>query len=189
MSQSINPNVHADIHVTHDGHHVEHNGDGHHHHKETFITKYIFSQDHKMISKQFLVTGMLWAIVGAFMSVLFRLQLAYPDESFPILESLFGRWAKGGQIQPEFYYGLITMHGTILVYFCIDGWIERYVCQLPDPSTNRCPRYGITFHEHVVILVLLLGKCNFDRFIVCQHRPCKWWLDILSAIKCLRTSQ
>jgi cytochrome c oxidase subunit 1 len=106
MSQSINPNVHADVHVTHDGHHVEHgNGDGHHHHKETFITKYIFSQDHKMIAKQFLITGMIWAIIGAAMSVFFRLQLAYPDETFPILETLFGRWAAGGQIQPEFYYG------------------------------------------------------------------------------------
>src|SRR4028119_1654086 len=85
---------------THDVHHE----DSHHvHHKETFITKYIFSQDHKMIAKQFLITGMLWAIVGALMSVLFRIQLAYPDETFPILESLFGRWAAGGQIQPEFY--------------------------------------------------------------------------------------
>ena len=124
MSQSINPNVHSDIHVTHDGHHVEHHDDGHHHHKETFITKYIFSQDHKMIAKQFLITGMLWAIVGAFMSVLFRLQLAYPDQSFPILETLFGRWAQGGQIQPEFYYGLITMHGTILVFFVLTGGLS-----------------------------------------------------------------
>jgi len=34
-----------------------------HHHHETFITKYIFSQDHKMIAKQFLITGLIWAII------------------------------------------------------------------------------------------------------------------------------
>ena len=48
------------------------------HHKETFITKYIFSQDHKMIAKQFLITGMLMAVVGMIMSALFRLQLSNP---------------------------------------------------------------------------------------------------------------
>ncbi len=39
--------------------------------------------DHKMIAKQFLVTGIIWAIIGAFFSVLFRLQLGYPDATFP----------------------------------------------------------------------------------------------------------
>ena len=108
-------------HVTHGGYHVEHDGNGHglHHHKETFITKYVFSQDHKMIAKQFLVTGMLWAMIGAFMSVLFRLQLAYPDESFPILETFLGHWAKGGQIQPEFYYGLIVLF--LACFVLMDG--------------------------------------------------------------------
>ena len=60
-------------------------GEAHHehHHHETFISKYVFSMDHKMIAKQFLITGMVWAVVGGLMSVLFRLQLGYPDESFP----------------------------------------------------------------------------------------------------------
>ncbi|MDQ6815099.1 MAG: cytochrome c oxidase subunit I, partial [Bacteroidota bacterium] len=61
------------------GTHEEHGHDhGGHHHHETFITKYIFSQDHKMIAKQFLITGMSWAVLGGLMSVLFRIQLAYP---------------------------------------------------------------------------------------------------------------
>ncbi len=102
-------------------HHDEHG----HHHKETFITKYVFSQDHKMIAKQFLITGMIWAILGGLMSVLFRLQLGYPDAHFPILEDLLGsKWAKGGQIQPEFYYALVTMHGTVLVFFVLTGGLS-----------------------------------------------------------------
>ena len=102
---------------------VEGNGHGHHH-KESFITKYIFSQDHKTIAKQFLITGMLWAVVGGLFSVLFRLQLAYPKDTFPILEAVFGRWADGGQIQPEFYYSLVTMHGTIMVFFVLTGGLS-----------------------------------------------------------------
>jgi cytochrome c oxidase subunit 1 len=107
----------ADVHAAHDAH------DEHHHH-ETFITKYVFSQDHKMISKQFLITGIIWAIIGGLFSVLFRLQLGYPDSHFQILEDLLGHWAKGGKIQPEFYYALVTMHGTILVFFVLTAGLS-----------------------------------------------------------------
>ncbi len=120
------------IHV-HDGsvlHDDHHNG---HHHKETFITKYIFSQDHKTIAKQFLITGIIWAIIGALFSVLFRLQLGYPDQSFPILETFFGKWGQGGKINPEFYYALITMHGTILVFFVLTAGLSGTFANLLIP--------------------------------------------------------
>ncbi len=106
--------------------------EGHHHH-QSFITKYVFSQDHKMIAKQFLITGMIWAIIGGLMSVLFRIQLGYPDASFPILEDIFGHWAKGGKIQPEFYYALITMHGTILVFFVLTAGLSGTFANLLIP--------------------------------------------------------
>ena len=108
----------ADIHAGHDDAHHEH------HHHETFITKYVFSQDHKMIAKQFLVTGMIWAIIGGLFSVIFRLQLGYPDSTFPVLEDFLGHWAKGGKLQPEFYYALVTMHGTILVFFVLTAGLS-----------------------------------------------------------------
>jgi cytochrome c oxidase subunit 1 len=107
--------------TTHEVHHDEHHV---HHHNETFITKYVFSQDHKMICKQFLITGIIWAILGASMSVLFRLQLGFPDSTFPFLEDILGKWAKGGKIQPEFYYALVTMHGTVLVFFVLTGGLS-----------------------------------------------------------------
>ncbi len=103
---------------TEHGHHEEH------HHHETFITKYVFSQDHKMIAKQFLITGMIWAIIGGLFSVIFRLQLGYPDQSFPWLEDFLGHWAKGGKLDPEFYYALVTMHGTILVFFVLTAGLS-----------------------------------------------------------------
>jgi cytochrome c oxidase subunit I len=108
---------HADVHGSHDAHHE-------HHHHETFITKYVFSQDHKMIAKQFLVTGIIWAIIGGLFSVVFRFQLGYPESTFPWLEDIFGHWAAGGKLKPEFYYALVTMHGTILVFFVLTAGLS-----------------------------------------------------------------
>jgi cytochrome c oxidase subunit 1 len=95
-----------------------------HHHEETFISKYIFSLDHKMIGKQFLITGMAWAILGGLFSVLFRVQLAWPDETFPLLETLFSNWFDGGKLSTEAYYGLVTMHGTIMVFFVLTAGLS-----------------------------------------------------------------
>ena len=108
--------LHGDAHG-HDDH-------GHHEHHDTFLTKYVFSQDHKMIAKQFLITGMVWAVLGGLMSVLFRLQLGYPDSTFPFLEDLLGKWAKGGRISPEAYYALVTTHGTVLVFFVLTAGLS-----------------------------------------------------------------
>nr|WP_290798792.1 cbb3-type cytochrome c oxidase subunit I [Flavihumibacter sp. UBA7668] len=121
MSQEVNLHEHAGAMTTHEVHHDEHHG---HHHKETFITKYVFSQDHKMIAKQFLITGIVWAIIGGLFSVLFRLQLGFPNETFPWLENILGKWAAGGKIHPEFYYALTTMHGTVLVFFVLTAGLS-----------------------------------------------------------------
>src|SRR5215216_2268226 len=121
MSNDTTRHGQPEIVTTHEVHHDEHHA---HHHKETFITKYIFSQDHKTIGKQFLITGIIWAVIGGLFSVLFRLQLGYPDQSFPWLESILGHWAQGGKIHPEFYYALVTMHGTVLVFFVLTAGLS-----------------------------------------------------------------
>ena len=128
MSDSAygNPELGTKHEVHHDEHHV-------HYHKETFVSKYIFSQDHKTIAKQFLVTGIIWAFIGGLFSVLFRLQLGFPDQSFPILETFFGNRAAGGRIHPEFYYALITMHGTVLVFFVLTAGLSGTFANLLIP--------------------------------------------------------
>ncbi len=89
--------------------------------------------DHKMIAKQFLITGIIWAIIGAFFSVLFRLQLGYPEATFPWLESILGHWAEGGRITAEAYYALVTMHGTILVFFVLTAGLSGTFSNLLIP--------------------------------------------------------
>jgi len=111
----------ANDHLHHDSH--DHHGHDHHH-EENFITKYIFSQDHKTIAKQFLITGIIMAMFGIAMSVIFRLQLAFPETSFPFLESIFGDKAPDGKLTPEFYLALVTMHGTFMVFFVLTAGLS-----------------------------------------------------------------
>jgi len=114
-------------------HHDSHDDHGHGHHKETFLTKYIFSQDHKMIAKQFLITGIIMAVIAMGLSILFRLQLAWPDKSFPLLEQLLGKWAEGGRIKPDFYLALVTIHGTIMVFFVLTAGLSGTFSNLLIP--------------------------------------------------------
>ncbi|MFN7540852.1 MAG: cbb3-type cytochrome c oxidase subunit I, partial [Bacteroidota bacterium] len=73
---------------------------------------------------QFLITGMFWAVLGGLMSVLFRFQLGYPEDTYPWLETILGKWAKGGRITPEAYYALVTTHGTVLVFFVLTAGLS-----------------------------------------------------------------
>jgi len=73
-----------------------------------------------MIAKQFLITGMFMGVVGMTLSLLFRLQLSNPGESFAVLEFFLGeKWAPGGVLDPNMYLALVTMHGTILVFWVL----------------------------------------------------------------------
>jgi cytochrome c oxidase subunit 1 len=113
-------------------HAADHQGHDHHH-KESFISKYVFSMDHKMISKQFLITGIIMGVIGMAMSLLFRLQLAWPDEQFGILEMLLGKWAVDGKLDPNFYMGLVTIHGTIMVFYVLTAGLSGTFSNLLIP--------------------------------------------------------
>ena len=104
-----------------------------HHHEENFFTKYIFTMDHKMIGKQFLITGMFMGIIGVMMSMLFRLEIAYPEQSFPILEFFLGKWAPDGVMDPNMYLALVTIHGTIMVFFVLTAGLSGTFSNLLIP--------------------------------------------------------
>jgi len=115
--------------------HEHHHGDKY---QSSFINTYIFSMDHKMIAKQFLITGIFWAIIGAAMSIIFRLQLGFPEENLAWLRPLLGKWitvndAGIGTLDPQFYYALVTMHGTILVFFVLTAGLSGTFSNLLIP--------------------------------------------------------
>tara|TARA_B100001287_G_scaffold42046_1_gene31128 strand:+ start:1204 stop:2967 length:1764 start_codon:yes stop_codon:yes gene_type:complete len=106
----------------------------HHHHKESFITKYIFSQDHKMIARQYLLTAMFMGAIGIILSALFRLKLGWPDQQFPILETILGSdAAPDGMLDSNWYLGLVTLHGTIMVFFVLTGGLSGTFSNLLIP--------------------------------------------------------
>ncbi len=115
--------------------HDHHHGDKY---QSGFLTKYVFSQDHKIIAKQFLITGMIWALIGAAMSIVFRLQLGFPEDDMAWIKPLLGKWilvndAGIGTLDPQFYYALVTMHGTILVFFVLTAGLSGTFSNLLIP--------------------------------------------------------
>lgn len=97
----------------------------HDHHEESFVSKYIFSYDHKMIGKQFLLAAIFMGLVGMMLSVFFRIQLAWPGESSDFLNMFLGdRWAPEGILNQDMYLGLVTIHGTIMVFFVLTGGLS-----------------------------------------------------------------
>jgi len=82
-----------------------------------FWRKYVFSTDHKVIGLQYMITAMAMAVVGGLLSMLMRLQLAWPAHAWPTLGKIFPVAFAGNIMEPGFYVSLVTMHGTIMVFF------------------------------------------------------------------------
>src|ERR1051325_10303673 len=98
----------------------EHHDEAHRHPAPTsFIRKYIFSIDHKVIGIQYILLALTAVVVGMLMSVLMRMNLSWPGTNWPIMGTLFPQGAPGGVMTPEFYLSLVTMHGTIMVFFVL----------------------------------------------------------------------
>ena len=79
----------------------------HEQHQLGFVRRYIFSTDHKVIGKQYMALSALMAIIGGFSAYIIRWQLAWPESSVP-------GW---GPIGPDQYNAIVTMHGTVMVFF------------------------------------------------------------------------
>ncbi len=116
------------------GHELEHDHEHEHHHKDTFITKYIFSIDHKMIAKQYLITGIFMGIIGVGLSMLFRMQLAWPEQSFKVFSFFLGeKFAPNGVMTNDIYLALVTIHGTIMVFFVLTAALSGTFSNLLIP--------------------------------------------------------
>jgi len=116
MAETEVPNeVHAE-----EERHAELEAAAHHHHAPTgFIRKYIFSIDHKVIGIQYLLLALFSVVLGMLMSVLMRMKMTWPEHAWPLLGTLFPEGAPGGVMTPEFYLSLVTMHGTMMVFFVL----------------------------------------------------------------------
>jgi cytochrome c oxidase subunit 1 len=92
----------------------------HHHAPPTgFIKKYVFSLDHKVIGEQYYLLALVAVYIGLVLSWIMRIHLAWPSAAIPGLQLLFKNGAPGGVLTPELYLQLMTMHGTIMVFFVL----------------------------------------------------------------------
>ncbi|HLA12239.1 MAG TPA: cbb3-type cytochrome c oxidase subunit I [Pyrinomonadaceae bacterium] len=130
-----------------------------------FIRKYIFSVDHKVIGIQYIMLALVAVVVGMVMSVLMRMNLSWPGTNWPILGTLFPGGAPEGMMTPEFYLSLVTMHGTIMVFFVLttapQGGFGNYFLpiqigaeDMAFPVLNMLS-FWVTFVGFVVILTAI----------------------------------
>jgi cytochrome c oxidase subunit 1 len=93
---------------------------GTHEHVELgFLRKYIFSEDHKIIGIQFMISSIIFLMIGGSLALFFRLQLAWPQAEIPLLGKWFFPGNAGNKMPPEFYNMLVAMHASVMIFFVI----------------------------------------------------------------------
>src|SRR2546422_6729158 len=115
----------------------------HVHHELGFWRKYVFSTDHKIIAIQYLITAMTMAVIGGILSMLMRYQLAWPSMLSPTLGKLMPDAFAGGVMKPEFYVSLVTMHGTIMVFFLFTAVLSAGFWNFP--TSHPIPARSTSF--------------------------------------------
>src|SRR5256714_14107585 len=137
---------------------------------KSFIRKYIFSLDHKVIGLQYIFLALTAVIVGMLMSVLMRINLSWPGTHIKILATLFPTGAPGGVMSPEFYLSLVTMHGTMMVFFVLttapQGGFGNYFLpiqigaeDMAFPFLNMMS-FWVTFVGFLVLLAAIFVEGN-----------------------------
>src|ERR1700746_749786 len=91
----------------------------HHAPPTSFIRKHVFSLDHKVIGKQYYALALVSVFTGIVLSWIMRIHLVWPNSPIPGLQWLSKVGAPGGVVTPEYYLQLMTMHGTLMVFFVL----------------------------------------------------------------------
>src|SRR6266446_7706320 len=168
-------------------------GEVHRHPAPTgFIRKYVFSTDHKVIGIQYWCLALFAVFVGMGLSLLMRLQLAWPGQEWGFLKTLFPHAAENGTVSGELYLSLLTMHGTIMVFFVLttapQGGFGNYFLpiqigadDMAFPVLNMLS-FWITFLAFVVLIAA---------FFVTGGAPLHGWTGYppLSALQSAGTGQ
>ena len=187
--------MHNNGHANAEGHGHDGHGDHGHGAPESFIRKYVFSVDHKVIGIQYGITALVFLFLGFCLILLMRWQLAYPEQALPVIGRLFGvtRMPEGVML-PEFYNQLGAMHGTIMVFLGVVplavGAFGNYLVPLqvgaPDmafPKLNAAS-YWLYFVGGVIMLISFFipggaaksGWTSYPPLAVIETAGQTWWL-------------
>ncbi len=135
-------------------------------HELGFIRKYVFSTDHKVIGIQYWFTAGVMGLVGALLAGLIRMQLTWPTTPFPFLEKIFPVAYAGGFMSPEFYTSLVTMHGTIMIFFFVSlglvaGFGNYLIPLMVGARDMAFPALNMLSYWTVVPAILIAGASFF----------------------------
>ena len=135
------------------------------HHEQSFLRKYIFSTDHKIIGIQYFLTAGFMGVLGAFLAGLIRIQRTWPTTPFPFLESIFPTGYAGGFMSPEFYISLVTMHGTIMIFFFISlgliGAFGNYLIPLMVGARDMAFPFLNMLSYWTIVPAILIAAASF----------------------------
>ena len=132
----------------------------HAHAPQGFIRKYIFSLDHKVIGIQYFFLALTAVFVGMFLSLLMRIHLVWPNAVLPLV----------GEIKPETYLSLLTMHGTIMVFFVLTTAPQGGIWKLFPAHSDWRAGYGVPGPEHAFVLDDVCGIRGDPGGVLCDGR-------------------
>ena len=141
-----------------------------------FIWKYVFSLDHKVIGKQYYFLALLAVVVGMVLSWLIRIRMVWPSARIPGLDKLSAVGAPGGVMTPEYYLSLLTLHGTLMIFFVLttapQSGFGNYFLPLQIGAEDMAfPRLNmLSFWTTFVGLAVLLST-----FFVTDGPPISGW--------------
>jgi len=131
-----------------------------------FLRKYIFSLDHKVIGLQYYFLALFSVFLGMGLSLLMRIHLVWPEAHLPIF----------GDIKPETYLALLTMHGTFMVFFVLttapQGGFGNYMLpiQIGAPDMAFPVLNMLSFWTTFLALVVMVAA-----FFVTGGAPLHGW--------------
>jgi len=134
-------------------------------HQQSFLRRYVFSTDHKIIGIQYFLTGGLMGVVGAMLAALIRLQLAWPGRQWEWLGVLFPTGMESGVMKPEFYISLVTMHGTIMIFFfislCLVSGFGNYLIPLQVGARDMAFPFLNMLSYWTIVPAILIAVASF----------------------------
>ena len=122
------------------------------HHQLSFMRTYIFSEDHKMIARQFLFMALFMMSIGGLMAMLMRWELAFPETAVPGFHWVPEPFMYDGAIPPNTYNAMFTMHATIMIFFVVMPILVGCFGNFLIPLDDRRARHGVPQAEHAVVL-------------------------------------
>jgi len=149
-----------------------------HHHAppQGFIRNYVFSLDHKVIGLQYYGLALVAVVTGMVLSWFMRIHLAWGAAAIPLLDKLSPNGAPGGVITPEYYLSLMTMHGTIMVFFVLTnapfaGFGNYFLPIQIGAEDMAFPRFNMmSFWTTLVAFLVLIAA-----FFVADGPPLSGW--------------